>query len=216
MAVTQNTLIGRTRQSVGGTTFSTWKGLNILKSKPISVANPKTVPQETQRAKMTLVVGLYRLLASLVVIGFRGLAVGKSEYNAFTSYNLKNAVSGTAPEFVFLEPQNFSIARGTMGTTEIDDINASAGDTTYDLQWDQNAAPVGSSPNDVAHAALYWPLQDTWVAAPNAAVRSDGSLTITLPAPAVGEEGYELYLFFENPITGAVSDSTTESVSTTP
>lgn len=34
MARVQNTLIGRASGSVGGATFTTWKGINVLKSKP--------------------------------------------------------------------------------------------------------------------------------------------------------------------------------------
>ena len=64
MARVQNTLIGKSSGSVGGATFSTWKGINVLKSKAITVANPKTVGQLTQRNRMTLMVSIFRLIAS--------------------------------------------------------------------------------------------------------------------------------------------------------
>ena len=56
MAIVQNTLIGRARRSVGGTTFATWNGLNILKAK-ILKPKPQTITDAVilNRAKMKLV-----------------------------------------------------------------------------------------------------------------------------------------------------------------
>ena len=59
-AVTQNSIIGRTRGKVGGVVFSKWRGLNTLRSKPESVKNPKSPGQLFQRKKLTLLVELYR------------------------------------------------------------------------------------------------------------------------------------------------------------
>ena len=54
MAITQNPLIGATRKSAGNMTFSRTNGQNILRSKPVSVKNPRTKLQVDQRDSFSL------------------------------------------------------------------------------------------------------------------------------------------------------------------
>lgn len=55
MAISQNFLTGRMRKSAGGTRFSTWRGLNIVAAKPISVRQNVTQAVQDNRDKMALV-----------------------------------------------------------------------------------------------------------------------------------------------------------------
>lgn len=116
MAVVQNTLIGKSKQSVGGTTFSTWKGINVLKSKPTSVANPQTDLQKMQRSALQQIVSIYRIINVAIKKGWKKLAVKKSEYNAFTSYSLKNAFDFDAPPVADLDPKLLRITNGTISS----------------------------------------------------------------------------------------------------
>ena len=56
MAIVQNALIGRTKRSVGNTTFVTLYGQNILKAKAMEVRDAKTPVQLTFRVFFALVV----------------------------------------------------------------------------------------------------------------------------------------------------------------
>lgn len=116
MAVVQNTLIGKSKQSVGGTTFSTWKGINVLKSKPTSVANPKSDLQLMQRSALQQIVSIYRTINVAVKKGWKKFAVQKSEYNAFTSYALKNAFDFATPPAAELDPKLLLITNGTLSS----------------------------------------------------------------------------------------------------
>lgn len=116
MAVVQNTLIGKSKQSVGGTTFSTWKGINVLKSKPTSVANPKSDLQLMQRSALQQIVSIYRTINVAVKKGWKKFAVQKSEYNAFTSFALKNAFDYAAPPIAELDPTLLKITNGTLSS----------------------------------------------------------------------------------------------------
>lgn len=51
MAITQNPIIGRTKKSFSENTFYTLNGQNILRSKAVAVANPRTPAQQMQRAR---------------------------------------------------------------------------------------------------------------------------------------------------------------------
>lgn len=116
MAVVQNTLIGKAKQSVGGTTFSSWKGINVLKSRPVSVANPQTDMQVARRNALTWIVGLYASMAVAVKKGWKKYAVKMSEYNAFTSDALKNAFDYAGAPVVTLDPGMLKLTAGTVTT----------------------------------------------------------------------------------------------------
>lgn len=55
MAISQNFLTGRMRKSAGGTRFSTWRGLNIVASKPMEVRQNVTPAVQLNRDKMSLI-----------------------------------------------------------------------------------------------------------------------------------------------------------------
>ena len=59
MAVTQNTHIGRSKNAFATAVFTTWKGRNVMKGKPISVHNPDTPAQKKQRSAFGATVQLW-------------------------------------------------------------------------------------------------------------------------------------------------------------
>lgn len=86
---TQNPLIGRASQKFSNSIFSTWKGINVVRSKPLEVSNPQSPAQTTQRNKFAGIVSLARQALNTVKLGLKSLAVQKSEYNAFISENIE-------------------------------------------------------------------------------------------------------------------------------
>lgn len=142
MAVVQNTLIGKSKQSVGGTTFSTWKGINVLKSKPVSVANPQTDLQIMQRSALQQIVSIYRTINVAIKKGWKKFAVQKSEYNAFTSNSLKNAFDFAAPPVAELLPTALKITNGTITTGGEEFVADSLAVDSLQLGW--NAALIGN------------------------------------------------------------------------
>lgn len=207
MARVQNTLIGKSSGSVGGATFSSWKGINVLKSKAVTVANPRTVPQVTQRNRMTLMVALFRLISGVLQIGFKTLATGKSEYNAFVAENIQDATDASSPPTVTLVPANLLTAKGTMGTVPNEGPAGTNSSADVDVTWDETLAPIGSNVSDVAYAAVYNATQDIW-GINNGALRSTGTITVTMPAASASSDVLHAYLFFKSYASDEVSDST--------
>lgn len=119
MAIVSNTLIGKSSGSVGGTTFSSWKGKNVLKAKPVSVANPKTNKQMAQRASLAAAVAFYRQASTVLNLGFKGLASGKSAYNAFASQAVKNAWSYNDSATPAYDPSELKISSGSIAQTKL-------------------------------------------------------------------------------------------------
>lgn len=208
MARVQNTLIGKSSGSVGGATFSTWKGINVLKSKAIEVANPQTQLQQNQRNRMSLLVALFRLASSVVNIGFAKLALQKSAYNAFVQTNLVPAnFSGTAPNMV-LEYANILLSKGTIGDAQNVAVAGTNASPTVTITWDEDPLPVGGSLTDQSIAAVYNVTQDLWgFNIAGTATRDDETISVTMPENSATSDEIIGYLFFRNPTTGEVSTS---------
>ena len=114
MAIVQNTLIGKTKQSVGGTTFTTWKGRNVLKSKAIAVSNPKTPAQVMQRNRFSACVALWVLMRSALSLSFSRLAGDVTPANKFTSLNVKN-FDGSSNDPLVCSFDNLTVSSGDLG-----------------------------------------------------------------------------------------------------
>lgn len=211
MARVQNTLIGKSSGSVGGATFSSWKGINVLKSKAISVANPKTDGQVLQRSKMTLMVQLYRLVSLMVQTGFKTLAVKKSEYNAFISENIQNALTVLTPTTSEVNYPAVSLAKGTIGVQAVTSLTATNGVANATINWDSSNLPVGASLSDIAYAAIFNETKNIWGFS-NSALRSADAAVVTMPLSAATSDVLHSYLFFKSAGNDEVSDSVYEGL----
>lgn len=206
MARVQNTLIGKSSGSVGGATFSSWKGINVLKSKAITVANPKTQSQQNQRNRMSLLVALFRATSGALNIGFSKLASGMSAYNAFVQANLLPAnFAGAAPSMTVVWA-NILTAKGTVAPTEITSVTATNASANVVIAFPSSPIPLGGSGDDVAVAVVYNETKDVYGYV-STALRSTGTTTVVMPEVSATSDVLHVYLFFRNPLTGEVSDS---------
>lgn len=207
MAIVQNTLIGRSRKSVGGTTFSTWKGLNVLKSKPITVANPESDAQLMRRSALSQIVAIFRLIPAAVNAGFKKLAVHMSPYNAWASVNLKDAFDYSAPPDATFYPAGMLISKGTIAKTEISTISSTNGSPTATITFPTTSADPGQSATDKTIAVVFNESQNVWGSATGTAVRSAGTVSVTMPANYVTGNDISYWLGFYNELSGESSDS---------
>ena len=77
MAISQNFLTGRMRKSAGGTRFSTWRGLNVVASKPMEVRQNVTPAVQLNRDKMSLIGKMVSKLNPYVSL-FYSLGISKT------------------------------------------------------------------------------------------------------------------------------------------
>lgn len=122
MAVTQNPIIGRARGSVATTTFTTWKGLNVIKAKPITVANPSTAGQVRQRGRLRFISRLASRIAPVVRRNFALLAVGKTAFNAFSQANFQAFDALDVPGLLFPSSQQLRINQLRLSPNNLDII----------------------------------------------------------------------------------------------
>lgn len=207
MALVQNPLIGQAKQKLGGTVFQGWKGKNVLRSKPLNVANPQSVGQMLQRMKVTLTTAFYRQISGIVFLGFKSQAIGKTEFNAFASIMLKNAFIGTAADNVVIDPSGILVSKGSIGTQEdvsIDVLNA--GNTTATVNYSNGITPVGSSASDKALIVITTSTGEILGSGSNTD-RSAGTATISLSRPLDGFETIYALVGFSKADGSNASDS---------
>lgn len=206
MAITQNTLIGKASGSVGGATFSSWKGKNVLRSKPSSVSNPNSPGQLEQRSKLRKAVAFYRSLAAVVNLGFQQMANGMSNYNAFIREALKSgAFSGTdllpITDFAALQ-----LSKGTLEGVEVSGVTAIAGQSLITLDTEL-ATQEGSLQTDVMRAVAFDANGNNITSQIEPFQRDAESIELNLTRALVAAETIHIYVYAEQPSTRRVSNS---------
>jgi len=206
---TQNPLIGRSSQKFGTAIFQTWKGINVVRSKPLEVANPQTDGQRTQRNRMKEIVALYRSSAPVVSYGFKEGAVGKSEYNAFTSENIITGTEVINPDDVQIKPSDLIFSKGTLGKPSTNTATYNTGD--IDLTWDTNTVFPIDGPTDQLQVVQINEVSGEVKFDTNVADRSAGSASVTAVAGTSGDQIW-VYFFFYSDARRASSDQFRDSV----
>lgn len=118
MGIIWQGILGGVSGRVGNVIGSSWKGIPVLKSRPLSVANPRTTQQVHFRDRLTKLVAIASTINSSIIIPlWNRFASRMSGYNAFIQAN-----SGAFNSSLTFVPASFSISRGRMASTEI--INA--------------------------------------------------------------------------------------------
>jgi len=90
-------ILGGVSGQVGNVIGGTWKGIDYLRIKPSSVANPRTEGQVDQRSKFSTVLQFLQPMTDFLRVGFKLYANRMTQFNATMSYNLNNAVTGVYP-----------------------------------------------------------------------------------------------------------------------
>lgn len=207
LTVTQNPLIGRARKSFANNVFTTYKGLNVVKAKPLSVANPNTEKQQVFRNAQKKIVELYRAAAAVVKLGFQQTANPLSPYNAFVSYNRLNAFEYSTPPNPSLLPAEVLFSKGSMTPTEMTSVVLDESDGTAELTWNTAAEDASQNANDTLSVVILNGNDESFVSGVNTAIkRSAGTASLNV---AGIEEGvtYNVYTFFASSTEKKSSDS---------
>lgn len=210
-AIVSNPLIGRAKQSMGGATFTSWKGKNVLKNKATSVANPKTDKQLQQRDAFSQMVAAFRQAPGAIKAGFKKQAVGMSEFNAFMKYNVPSAFDMSAPPAATFDPALASTGKGTINPVAITTAIVDKSDLTATVTFPPAASQPGQSASDLAIITAYNITKEDWTGGVTTDLRSSGTAQIAIPGEwEVGDETY-VYLSFKNELSAESSDSTYET-----
>jgi hypothetical protein len=137
MGVIKRGILGGFSGKVANVVGSSWKGIAVIKSLPLSVSNPKTAGQVAQRGKFSQAVALSKqILTEIIKPLWDRFAQGKSGYNAFLQTNIDafNA-DGLAT------PADLVISEGVIESTAI-------GTGTYDFVSGEVTLPIVGVPGE--------------------------------------------------------------------
>lgn len=196
MAVTQNTLIGSSRGKVGGTVFTKQFGKNVLKSKPLSVANPNTDKQKDQRVSLAKTVALYRSISMVINQTFKSQAVGMSAFNAFTSKAKLNAFTYSADGNPVFKPGSLLISKGTISPVAATGKEITIPAKSVSVDFPTTLSDASQSSTDKAVIGLYNATTGTIRAAVTNAMRSAGTAVATFDNVNLSTDAYHVYLAF--------------------
>ncbi len=205
--VVSNPLIGRAKQSMGGVTFTSWKGINVLKNKASSVANPNSPGQIQQRSAFSQMVLAFRQQPATIRAGFKKLAVKKSEFNAFMASALAVAFDMSVPGVATLLPANLVTSKGTISLTDLLTAIADRSNNTIVSTFSAAIDQPGQALTDSALMSAYNITQNKFTGEVTGDLRSTGSASMVLPADWVTGDSIRVYLGFYNPLSGESSDS---------
>ena len=204
MARVQNPIIGQAINQAGGMIFSVWKQLKVMRSKPLSVANPKTPAQEAVRRRMALLASLCREVLQGIRLGFVRYQNGTTQWAQFLKENYATGTSdnGTTASLI---PTALTFAKGTLLQVQSFAIAGVSGqDITVD--WTDNSGQPGAAGNDKLHVVLVNANGAAIAYVDTGAKRSDASVIITAPDDITAATA-KVIGFFVNEAADDVSDS---------
>jgi len=186
-------ILGGLSGKVGNIIGGSWKGIDYIRIKPSSVANPRTEGQVNQRNKFTVTLEFIQAVKPFIKQGYKKLAIKKTQFNAAMSYNLNNAITGTAPNFTVDYP-NALVSRGGLSTVlnPTTDLTT-AGQVTFN--WDDNSNEGRAKATDKAMLLVYNPSKKESISILDGADRSVGTDTVTIPNTYSGDT-VELFMAF--------------------
>jgi len=170
---------------VGNVIGGTWKGIDYLRIKPSSVANPKTPDQVDQRTKFVTVLRFLQPITEFLRTGFKKYASGMTQFNSAMSYNLLNAVTGTYPNFS-IDYGSALVSKGNL-TGALNPAVTSSSAGVVDFSWDNNTGSGNAQGTDKTLLVIYNPSKEQAVYETEGASRSVTSDSLAVPSDFSGD-----------------------------
>ena len=196
-------ILGGVLGKVGNVVGSSWKGIPILKSRPLSVANPRTTKQITQRNKMTNIVAFAQPILSGIIKPLNDrFAQQASGYNDFVSRNIHLfAVATPSPA------GDLKISVGKMSAVNPTNVQVNDGSVDVSIDFSKTLPDAFASATDLAYAVVYNTTQKTFGVSSGISTRDDEIIDVVLSAPAATNDDLYVWLAFRR-VDGTVVSNT--------
>lgn len=192
MARIKRGILGGFQGSVANVVGSSWKGIEVMKSKPLSVANPKTAGQVAQRSKFANAVAFAQLILSTIIKPlWDRFASQMSGYNDFVATNIDLF------ENEFASPAaNLVISKGKMVATQIASVTATNGNATVEIAWTDDQGEGFKLASDEAYVVVVNATKGTVGIQSAESIRSDESISLNMPSVNATGDSLSAYLAF--------------------
>jgi len=195
MAIIKQGILGGLSGKIGSVVGTSWKGRAILKSLPLSVANPETEGQVSQRTSFSLISILGSILLTIIIRPvYNPISGNITGSNLFTSQN-KLFYDGQG---AFDSTQAF-IGGGTLITEPVDSATYNAGADTITIDYSDSSSGGSIRKTDLAYSFAIEPLSGAIYAVGGQSSREDGAVALQLvegQTPAAGAKDTWFFLAF--------------------
>jgi hypothetical protein len=148
MAIIKQGILGGFKKTVGSVVGSSWKGIATMRSLPLSVANPRTAAQVSNRNRFKACAEFAsEILASVIKPLMDRFAGQMSGYNYFTKLNKEVFVNPSSPTWA-----NLLISKGRMLAPGVTATEKSA--TKISVTWDDASSDKLALPTDKVYALV--------------------------------------------------------------
>lgn len=203
MAIIKQGILGGFQGKIGAVVGTSWKGIAVVKSKPISVANPRTANQVEQRTKLKNVVSFAGfILATVIKPLWDRFASKASGYNDFVSTNI-SLFTNELPS----SPEGLIISSGKMAATSINTATGGNGDTGITLTWVDDSNEGMKLASDRAYAVIYNERNNEISGLTQEKQRSQGSVQVVVSDPLNVGDILHCYLAFRRSDGTVVSNN---------
>ena len=197
---------------IGNLVGATWRGISYMRIKPLSVQNPRTLKQLTQRLKFLTAVKFLRPFRELLKIGYKAFAIRMTSMNAALSFVLRNAIEGEYPDFG-IDFAAVKVTRGTLRPATSASCDSLAANVVM-VEWEDQSDLQFADPNDQPMVVVYCPELDDTQYRIGGSSRKDCIATIELPAIYSGNTVHVWLSFvtLATLVSGSASSSISDSV----
>jgi hypothetical protein len=179
MAISQNPITGRMRQKMSNVVFSTVFNQNVVRSKPLTVRNPRTTGQVNHRDYFTKVVQLCKILKRVEGVAKRSSRTGRNPKMSAYSYLIKafmNAEDRTSAPYKPIW-SNVDLGPGEIGPVVFTTTSTTG---SLEIKWDTTPLPLNASNQDVLVMVIVDFATMEYYIEYSIAARNSGAVTISL------------------------------------
>ena len=188
-------ILGSFTGKIGTVIGSTWKGISYMRSLPKPSTKAPSEAQMEQRIKLALAVNFLKPAKAIINVGFKSQAVGNTSFNVATSLLVKQAFSGTYPDFE-IDYSKVVFSSGEL----IGPWNAALASTTaatVNVSWTNNTGAMANA-TDKAVLIVFNEAKGQFVTTMDGAARSVSLSNLSVPGSFSGDEVQVWMAFISN------------------
>ena len=155
MAKYEKGILGPFNGKIGPVVGSSWKGIDIMKSKSKRSGKPPTQAQLVQQSRFSLGAGFINGISSLLKNSFKAVSGAMSEVNSALKYHLENAITGTYPAFT-LDYVQVLVSKGQL-LNVVNPLTAAIAGGNVQFNWTDNSGIAMADATDRCVLVAYCP-----------------------------------------------------------
>ena len=204
MATLSKGILGGFSGKVGPVVGATWRGMDVIRSRPKSSKRTPSERQLEQQLKFKLAISFLQPIKNIQSRFFGSGSGVKSRVNLAVSYTISEAIQMVAglPELIY---NKVLITRGELTSFQNAVLTTQPGGVLH-LEWEDNSTQGDAAPKDQVSIVCYCAELKNWEIFEGIVMRSDLMADVTLPAYCLGKT-MEVYAFLNNEKQTAASTS---------